>query len=189
MALGILAQDGVAAAVLAQGLYSAAGTHLHTQPGKVAFQQGQHVCGLVGVGVHPPGLIGAGVQAQRREPFQRRGGIHRGQQGPQGSGVSGEILLRCNAGVVQIAAAVAGGQQLFAAPGVAVQHCHPHCPCRGRLGGGQCGGKARCTAAQYHDLLHKSTPSEIHTFYYNIHSSKRIEECPKFAANNLWRKP
>jgi len=158
MALGILAQDGIAAAVLAQGLHGAAGTHLHAQPGKVAFQQGQHVCGLVGVGVHPSGFIGAGVQAQRCEPFQRRGGIHRGQQGPQGGGVSGEILLRCNSGVVQIAAAVAGGQQLFAAPGVAVQHRHPHCPCRGRLGGGQCGGKARCTAAQYHDLLHKSTP-------------------------------
>ena len=40
-------------------------------------------------------------------------------------------------------------------------------------------------AAQYHDLLHKSTPSEIHTFYYNIHSSKRIEECPKFAASGI----
>ena len=175
----------VAALALPQGAYRAAGAQLYGVPLQMQFQQRQHVGGLIGIGVHPPGLIGAGVQPQLLKPRQRRGGIHRRQQGAQCGGVGGEVLFRRNGGVVQIAAAVAGGQQLFAAPGVAVQHRHPHCPCRGRLGGGQCGGKARCTAAQYHDLLHKSTPSEIHTFYYNIHSSKRIEECPKFAANNL----
>ena len=90
------------------------------------FQQRQHVGGLIGIGVHPPGLIGAG-----------------------------EVLFRRNGGVVQIAAAVAGSQQLFAHLGVALQHRDADSG-RGlcsRQRSGQSGG----TAAQNKDVCHADT--------------------------------
>ena len=111
----------VAAPALAQAPDGAAGAKLDAKRGQMVFQQGQHVCRLIGVGVHPPGLVGAGVKAQRPEPLQRGAPLHRRQQRGQRLGVGGEIALRRDAGVVEVAAAVAGCQQLFAAAGVAVQ--------------------------------------------------------------------
>ena len=119
------------------------------------FQQRQHVGCLIGIGVHPPGLIGAGVQPQLLKPRQRRGGIHRRQQRPQRGGVGGEVFFRRNGGVVQIAAAVAGSQQLFAHLGVALQHRDAGSG-RGlcsRQRSGQSGG----TAAQNKDVCHADT--------------------------------
>ena len=52
------------------------------------LQQGQHVGGLIGVGVYPAGLIGAGVKAQRTKPAQWVGGVHRTQQRVQRGAVS-----------------------------------------------------------------------------------------------------
>ena len=86
------------------------------------LQQGQHVGGLIGVGVYPAGLIGAGVKAQRTEPAQWVGGVHRAQQRVQRGAVSRRVAFRRDALVVEVAAAVAGGQQLFARAGAALQH-------------------------------------------------------------------
>ena len=67
----------------------------------------------------------------------------------------GEVLFRRNGGVVQIAAAVAGSQQLFAHLGVALQHRDAGSG-RGlcsRQRSGQSGG----TAAQNKDVCHADT--------------------------------
>ena len=136
-ALGTVEEDGVAVPVLAQGVDGAASAHLHPQPGHVALQQGEDVRCLIGIRVDPPGFVGAGVKPQRPEPFQRRGGVHGVQQRGQRLWVCGEITRRCDAGVAEVAPAVAGGQQLFAAAGVAVQHGDAHCPGGGRLCCGQ----------------------------------------------------
>ena len=136
-ALGAVKEDGVAVPVLAQGVDGAAGAHLHPQPGHVALQQGEDVRRLIGIRVDPSGFVGAGVKPQRPEPFQRRGGVHGVQQRGQRLWVCGEITLRRDASVAEVAPAVAGGQQLFAAAGVAVQHGDAHCPGGGRLCCGQ----------------------------------------------------
>ena len=146
---------GVAALALPQGAYRAAGAQLYLVPLQMQLQQRQHIGGLIGIGVHPPGFIGAGVQPQLPKPRQRRGGIHRRQQRPQRGGVGGEIFFRRNGGVVQIAAAVAGSQQLFAHLGVALQHRDAGSG-RGlcsRQRSGQSGG----TAAQNKDVCHADT--------------------------------
>jgi len=119
--LGAVEEDGVTVPVLADGIYGAAGPHLYAEAGHLPFQQGQHIGGLIRVRVDPPGLVGAGVKAQRPEPLQRGAPLHRRQQRGQRLRVGGEIALRRDAGVVEVAAAVAGCQQLFAAAGVAVQ--------------------------------------------------------------------
>ena len=154
-ALGVRKLHRVAALALAQGAYRAAGAQLYGVPLQMQLQQRQHVCRLIGIGVHPPGLIGAGVQPQLLKPRQRRGGIHRRQQGPQRGGVGGEVLFRRNGGVVQIAAAVAGSQQLFAHLGVALQHrdAGSGCGLCSRQRSGQSGG----TAAQNKDVCHADT--------------------------------
>ena len=155
IALGVCKLYGVAALALPQGAYRAAGAQLYLVPLQMQLQQRQHVGGLIGIGVHPPGFIGAGVQPQLLEPRQRRGGIHRRQQRPQRGGVGGEVLFRRNGGVVQIAAAVAGSQQLFAHLGVALQHRDAGSG-RGlcsRQRSGQSGG----TAAQNKDVCHADT--------------------------------
>ena len=111
-------------------------------PRKVVLQQGQHVRRLIGVRIHPARLVGAGIQPQCAEPAQRVGGIHGIQQRAQSCRVGGEIQLRRDAGVVQIAAAVAGGKQLFARLRVALQHSYLRgggalcCSQRGRKTGG-----------------------------------------------------
>ena len=154
-ALGVCKLHGVAALALAQGAYRAAGAQLYGVPLQMQLQQRQHVCRLIGIGIHPPGLIGAGVQPQLLKPRQRRGSIHRRQQRPQRGGVGGEVLFRRNGGVVQIAAAVAGSQQLFARLGVAFQHRDAGSG-RGlcsRQRSGQSGG----TAAQNKDVCHADT--------------------------------
>ena len=154
-ALGVRKLHGVAALALPQGAYRAAGAQLYLVPLQMQLQQRQHVCRLIGIGVHPPGFIGAGVQPQLLKPRQRRGSIHRRQQRPQRGGVGGEIFLRRNGGVVQIAAAVAGSQQLFAHLGVALQHRDAGSG-RGlcsRQRSGQSGG----TAAQNKDVCHADT--------------------------------
>ena len=91
------------------------------------LQQGQHVGGLIGVGVYPAGLIGAGVKAQRTEPAQWVGGVHCAQQRVQRGAVSRRVAFRRDALVVEVAAAVAGGQQLFARAGAALQHRDAGC--------------------------------------------------------------
>ena len=154
-ALGVCKLHRVAALALAQGAYRAAGAQLYGAPLQMQLQQRQHVCRLIGIGVHPPGFIGAGIQPQLLKPRQRRGGIHRRQQGAQCGGVGGEVLFRRNGGVVQIAAAVAGSQQLFAHLGVALQHRDADSG-RGlcsRQRSGQSGG----TAAQNKDVCHADT--------------------------------
>ena len=145
----------VAALALPQGAYRAAGAQLYGVPLQMQLQQRQHVCRLIGIGVHPPSLIGAGVQPQLLKPRQRCGGIHRRQQRPQRGGVGGEVFFRRNGGVVQIAAAVAGSQQLFAHLGVALQHRDAG---SGRdLCSRQRSGQSGGTAAQNKDVCHADT--------------------------------
>ena len=119
------------------------------------LQQGQHVGGLIGVGVYPAGLIGAGVKAQRAEPAQWVGGVHRAQQRVQRGAVSRRVAFRRDALVVEVAAAVAGGQQLFARAGAALQHRDAGCGVclRGSQSGRQPGGPA----AQNEDVCHAGT--------------------------------
>ena len=60
-ALGVRKLHGVAALALAQGTYRAAGAQLYGVPLQMQLQQRQYVCRLIGIGVHPPGFIGAGI--------------------------------------------------------------------------------------------------------------------------------
>ena len=124
----------------------------------MVLQQGKHVCRLVGVGVHPPGLVGAGVEAERLKPAQRVGRVDGSQQRLEPGRVRGEIPLGRDAGVVQIAAAIAGGQQLFAGFCIPLQHRHPRPGLRCR----QCGGKPGGSAAQNQNLLHLFPPSLLY---------------------------
>ena len=147
----------VAALALAQGAYRAAGAQLYGVPLQMQLQQRQHVCRLIGIGIHPPGLIGAGVQPQLLKPRQRRGGIHRRQQGPQRGGVGGEVLFRRNGGVVQIAAAVASSAAASpAAPPPRIRMCAMRTPaffgfipiyCSRTPPGTQCGRQSKKCAA------------------------------------------
>ena len=89
------------------------------------------------------------------EPAQRVGGIYGIQQRTKCCRVGSEIQLRCNAGVIQIATAIAGGKQLFARLRVALQHndlCSGGTLCR-RQRGCKTGG----TAAQNEDVRHPDT--------------------------------
>ena len=88
----------------------------------MVLQQGQYVRRLIGIRVHPPGLVGAGVEAEALEPRQRRSLVHGTQQAAQGFGAAGEVPLRRDVPVVEIAAPVSGGQKLFAHLHVFVQH-------------------------------------------------------------------
>ena len=154
-ALGRFKLHGVAAPALAQGAHGAAGAQLHMAAQQVQLQQRQYIRSLIGIGIHPSGFVGAGVQAVSLHPAQRVGGVHRIQQRPQGGGVGGEVPFRRNAGVVQIAAAVAGGEKFFAHLGVAFQHRDTGSG-RGlcsRQRSGQSGG----TAAQNKDVCHADT--------------------------------
>ena len=154
-ALCRLELHGVAAAALAQGAHGAAGAQLHMVLRKVVLQQGQHVRRLIGVRIHPARLVGAGIKPQRMEPAQRVGGIYGIQQRTKCCRVGSEIQLRCNAGVIQIATAIAGGKQLFARLRVALQHndmCSGGTLCR-RQRGCKTGG----TAAQNEDVRHPDT--------------------------------
>ena len=154
-ALCRLELHGVAAAALVQGAHGAAGAQLHMVLRKVVLQQGQHVRRLIGVRIHPARLVGAGVKPQRTEPAQRVGGIYGIQQRTKCCRVGSEIQLRCNAGVIQIATAIAGGKQLFARLRVALQHndlCRGGTLCR-RQRGCKTGG----TAAQNEDVRHPDT--------------------------------
>ena len=118
---------------------------------QVQLQQRQHIRRLIGVRIHPSGFVGAGVQAVGLHPAQRVGGVHRIQQRPQGGGVGGEVLFRRNAGVVQIAAAVAGGEKFLAKLRVALQH--RDAGSGGGFGGGKGCGQPGGSAAQDQDLL------------------------------------
>ena len=60
-ALGVRKLHRVAALALAQGAYRAAGAQLYLVPLQMQLQQRQHVGCLIGIGIHPPGLIGAGI--------------------------------------------------------------------------------------------------------------------------------
>ena len=122
---------------------------------KVVLQQGQHVRCLIGIGIDAPRFVGAGIEPQSAEPAQRVGCVHGVQQREQRRRVGREIPLRCDAGVVQIAAAVAGGQQLFARLRVAFQHDHLRVGCT--LCGGQRSGQPGGTAAQNEDARHPDT--------------------------------
>ena len=136
----------VAAPALAQAPDGAAGAKLDAKRGQMVLQQGQHVCRLIGVGVHPPGLVGAGVEAEALEPRQRRGLVHGVQQAAQGLGAAGEIPLGRDVPVVEVAAPVAGGQKLFAYLCVSVQYGDAGAA----LGGLRCrqrSGQTRCAAA------------------------------------------
>ena len=142
----------VAAPALAQGAHLAAGAHLYPAAHQVVLQQRQHVRRLIGVGVHPPGFIGTGVQTVRLHPAQRVGGVDSTQQRQQCGRVGGEVPLRRDAGVVQITAAIAGCKQFFARLRAALQDRDPG-------GGGGFGGGKGCrqpggTSAQNKDLLH-----------------------------------
>ena len=119
----------------------------------MVLQQGQYVRRLIGIRVHPPGLVGAGVEAEALEPRQRRSLVHGTQQAAQGFGTAGEIPLRRDVTVVEIAAPVAGGQKFFAHLRVFVQHgdvCAALCGLCCRQRSGQTG----CAAAQNQNLLH-----------------------------------
>ena len=154
-ALGVLELHRVAAPALGQGAHGAAGAQLHPAACQVVLQQGQHIRCLVGVRVHPARFVGAGVQAVGGQPAQRVGGVHGLQQRAQCGGVGREIPLRRDAGVVQVAAAVAGGQQLFARLRAAFQHGHLR---GGRsFGRRQRGGQPGGTAAQNEDVCHAGT--------------------------------
>ena len=145
--------DGIAAPALAQVLDGAAGAHLDAQSRQMVLQQGQYVRRLIGIRVHPPGLVGAWVEAEAFEPCQRRSLVHGAQQAAQGLGAAGEVPLRCDVPVVEIAAPVAGGQKLFAHLRVFVQHgdvCAALCGLCCRQRSGQTG----CAAAQNQNLLH-----------------------------------
>ena len=144
---------GIAAPALAQVLDGAAGAHLDAQSRQMVLQQGQYVRRLIGIRVHPPGLVSAGVEAEVLEPRQRRSLVHGAQQAAQGFGAAGEIPLRRDVPVVEIAAPVAGGQKLFAHLRVFVQHgdvCAALCGLCCRQRSGQTG----CAAAQNQNLLH-----------------------------------
>ena len=124
----------------------AAGAKLDAKRGQMVFQQGQHVCRLIGVRIHPPGLVGAGVEAEALEPRQRRGLVHGVQQAAQGLGAAGEIPLGRDVPVVEVAAPVAGGQKLFAHLCVSVQYGDAGAA----FGGLRCrqrSGQTRCAAA------------------------------------------
>ena len=150
-ALGRFKLHGVAAPALAQGAHGAAGAQLHMAAQQVQLQQRQHIRRLIGVRIYSPGFVSAGVQAVGLHPAQRVGGVHRIQQRPQGGGVGGEVPLRRNAGVVQIAAAVAGGEKFLAKLRVALQH--RDAGSGGGFGGGKGCGQPGGSAAQDQDLL------------------------------------
>ena len=147
----------IAAPALGQGAHRAAGEQLHLPAFQLPLQQVYQVGSLVGVRVDPAGLVCPGHKPQAMEPAQRVGCIHSLQQPLQCGGVCGKIPLRADGEVVQIAAAVAGGQQLFSGPGVALGHRYLHSTGTGlgcRKGSGQSGG----TAAQYKDLPQGRSP-------------------------------
>ena len=119
----------------------------------MVFQQGQHIRCLIGIGINTPFIVRTGVQAQTPEPAQRVGGMDRVLQRAQRGGIRREIACLRTCFVIQIAAAIAGSQQLFAQARVAFQHRH-----MGRrvcLRSGQRRRQPGGTTAQNHDLLHK----------------------------------
>ena len=77
------------------------------------------------------------------------------QQRVQRGAVSRRVAFRRDALVVEVAAAVAGGQQLFARPWAAFQHDHLRAGCT--LCGGQPGGQPGGTAAKNEDVRHPDT--------------------------------
>ena len=119
------------------------------------FQQSQHIRRLIAAGVNAPGFVGVGAQTQRVEPAQRVGTGHSVQQSPQDVRGSGNIVRWGQPFVIQIAAAIAGGQQLFADAGVAFQH--RDAGGRVRLGRREGRGQPRRAAAQNQDMCHAGT--------------------------------
>ena len=152
--------DGVAAPFLAQLQHPAAGLHRHAQRLQPAQQQAGQVRRLVGIGIQPPCLIGPVEQAQPLPPGGQVRPVDGGQQPGQRAGGRGEIPPRLAAGeVVEVAAAVAGGQQLFAGGGVLFQQgdAHPAAAGLGRRNGRR---QPRRAPAQDQDLFQRK-PSRI----------------------------
>ena len=131
----LLHLDGVAASFLAHAHHAAAGAHGHAQRVQPAHQQAGQVRSLIGVRIEPAGFIGPVDKAQPLPPGGQARGVDGGQQPGQGLGCGGKIPFRLPAGqIVEVAAAVAGGQQLFARRGVLFQQGDTH-PAAAGLGG------------------------------------------------------
>ena len=133
-----------------------AGEKLHPPPFQGEPQHIHHGARLVGVGVDPAGGLRQGHKAQGAEVFQ--GGLRReGGKGREGEVRILPMVMGGQGGEIrQVAPAVAGGQELSAHPGLALENRHPGTLIPGPKGGHHAGG----TAADHRNVQKDPSPTE-----------------------------